>query len=117
MSTQPTPSLDILYRILVQTARNQRYMHYEDISTEYERITRVFHHPHGSWDHPPVEINNVLSKNGLPALSAVVVLKLGTPGGQVIPGGGFWGSCSSVPKRPANEFQRLAEWSRILGDV
>jgi hypothetical protein len=117
MSTQPTPGLDILYRILVQTARNQRYMHYEDVSAEYQRITGVFHHPHGSWDRPLGEINHILHSNGLPALSAVVVLKPDPPGGQVAPGGGFWGSCPGVPIRPRNDLQRLAEWSRILAEV
>src|SRR3954453_17759023 len=117
MSTHPTPSLNILYRILVETARRQGYMHYEDLSSEYERITGVFHHPHGSWDHPLGEINHILHRNGLPALSAVVVLKPDPPGAQVAPGSGFWGSCPSVPARPRNDLQRLAEWSRILRDV
>lgn len=120
MSTQPPPDIQILYRILVSTARRHNTMFYEDVSTAYERETGIWYHFHGTWDEPLGEINTILSQQQprLPALSAVVVKKPG-PGvmEQPLPGGRFWGCCVTVPERPRSRDRQIEVWSGILNEV
>jgi NAD(P)-dependent dehydrogenase (short-subunit alcohol dehydrogenase family) len=53
-----------------------------------------------------------LAAPDLPALSGVVVLD-----GLGEPGGGFWGGSPNVPRRPANDVARIAEYGRIMRGV
>jgi hypothetical protein len=104
--------LGVLYTILVGVARRGGQIAYGQLSREYHAATGEWHEPHGSCDNPLGELNQRLAGQGWPALSAVVVLD-----GLFEPGGGFWGSGPNVPRRPANDMARIAEYSRILVDV
>jgi hypothetical protein len=107
--------LDILYQILADVARQRPggQITYGDLSRTYHASTGDWHEPHGSWDNPLGELNQRLNGLGWPALSAVVVVD--DPRRE--PGSGFWGSSPNVPRRPANDLARIAEYGRILGDV
>ncbi|HUY89912.1 MAG TPA: hypothetical protein VMV10_14345 [Pirellulales bacterium] len=117
MSIQARPDLDILYRILVRTAQNQKTMSYEDLSNEYQRETGAWYHYHGTWDRPLGELNNRLyAAQRFPPLSAVVTYKPQT-GEELIPGDGFWGSAPNVPERPRSSDRRQEVWAEILNRV
>ena len=104
--------LEALYAILVQAARCKGQITYSELSNAYLEATGDWHEPHGSWDAPLGEINVATHSAGLPALSAVVVLKESRE-----PGGLFWGSSPNVPAKPSNEVARIALYGQILGQV
>jgi len=102
-------NLDDLYAILATVARNQDQITYGDLSQRYFDRTEDWHEPHGSWDEPLGELNQMLLTLRWPPLSAVVVLQdIGEPGGR------FWDQPPDVPPRPANDITRIGEYSRIL---
>ncbi len=108
-----TPNLDDLYVVLRAWALAKQRRTYTELSHQYQARTGHWFEPHGSWDRPLGALNQRLhSAIGAPALSALVVLKdVGEPGAA------FWGCAPNVPPRPRSEIDRLAEWSRIVGDV
>ena len=118
MTAQPPPDLEVLYRILVQTARRRTTMSYEDVSHAYEQRMGIWYHYHGTWDEPLGQINNIVYERvpTLPALSAVVIKKP-PDHKQGMPGGAFWGCCPSVPNQPRNTLRRIEVWSQILNDI
>jgi len=102
----------LLYPILASVAAAQDLIEYSALSRRYERVTGENHDPHGSRDYPLGELNRRLHAAGLPALSAVVVLR-----GTQEPGGGFWGSSPGVPARPKSDEDRIAAFADILQRV
>lgn len=105
-------SIDTVYNILKSWAANQTPRTYTDLSTAYEGETGEWYEPHGSWDAPLGELNNLLANAGAPAISALVILK-----DKNEPGGNFWGCAPNVPCRPKDELTRLSEWKKILDEV
>src|SRR5215207_8316490 len=104
--------LQALYAILVQVARRRGQITYTDLSNAYQEAAGEWHEPHGSWDGPLGEVNVAAHSAGLPALSAVVVLKETRE-----PGGLFWGSSPGVPVKPRDEVTRIGLYGQILGRV
>ena len=101
-----------LYAILAAVARRRGQITYTELSEAYGGATGDWIEPHGGWDDPLGDLNQRLTAAGRPAMSAVVVLN-----DTREPGGGFWESCASVPRRPSNNLNRIAEYGRILGGV
>ena len=114
MALPPTPDINVVYEILRSwaTARKVQVKPYGDLSREYQQSTGVWLEPHGTWDAPLGAINQRLAKQGLPAISALVVLK---EKGE--PGGAFWWCAPNVPPRPKGDVERVAEWSRFVKEV
>ena len=106
------PNIDDLYAVLRQWALEGAPKSYTDLSHAYRARTGDWFEPHGSWDKPLGELNNRLDAVGAPALSALVILQEANE-----PGGKFWGCAPNVPRRPANDIDRLTEWSRIVREV
>lgn len=111
-TTHMKPSIDTVYKILKSWAINNTPRPYTDLSTEYESETGEWYEPHGSWDAPLGELNNILANTDAPAISALVILK-----DKNEPGGNFWGCAPNVPSRPKDELTRLSEWKKILDEV
>jgi len=91
---------EALYAILAAVARNRNngLLTYGQLSQQYLAATGDWHEPHGSWDAPLGQLNQMLNAVRWPPLSAVVVLQ--TPdGGFGEPGGGFWESSPNIPAR------------------
>jgi hypothetical protein len=104
--------LEVLYSILAEVARNQGQITYGQLSQRYLDLTQDWHEPHGSWDAPLGQLNQLLDTIRWPPLSAVVVLQdIREPGGR------FWESCPNIPARPSNDIERIALYGRLLGDV
>ena len=103
--------LDEVFDLLKHVARDRTLVTYTQLSERYRDRKGVWHEPHGTWDRPLGEINLRLQKRHLPPLSAVVVL-----GGEMEPGGGFWGF-AGVPPRPRDSLQRRQVHSEILNQV
>ncbi|MBI9047248.1 MAG: hypothetical protein JEZ06_22365 [Anaerolineaceae bacterium] len=106
------PSIDIVYKILKVWAKQETPKSYSDLSDAYQIKTGEWHKPHGSWDRPLGQLNNVLANAGAPAISALVILKIANE-----PGGNFWGCAPNVPERPKDTIARLSEWKKILDDI
>ena len=106
------PNIDQIYAVLRRWAADGRPQTYGDLSREYLARTGEWFEPHGSWDTSLGDLNKQLASAGMPALSALVILK-----GAKEPGGGFWGCAANVPNRPKGVDQRIAEWNRILNEV
>ena len=105
--------LQVLYGLLVDVSRRPRpQLYYAELSAEYERLTGEYFEPHGSWHEPLGEINRRVYSSGLPALSAVVVLR-----DTDEPGHGFWGSAPQVPAFRADPVERIATYAEILRAV
>jgi hypothetical protein len=102
---------DALYVILAVVAHHDQ-LTYSELSHRYYDATQDWHEPHGSWDEPLGQLNQMLHAVHWPPLSAVVVLQ-GTGG----PGGGFWESSPNIPAQPADDVQRIALYAQILGQV
>ena len=98
------PSIDITYEILKEWAIQRKPKSYSDLSESYK--------PHGSWDMPLGQLNNILAKTGAPAITALVILK-----GANEPGGNFWGCAPNVPERPKDAMVRILEWNKILNKI
>jgi len=106
------PDIDHVYAVLCQWARVGKPQTYTQLSHDYHARTGNWFEPHGSWDVPLGELNNLLASFGAPALSALVILQEANE-----PGAGFWGCASNVPQRPRNDIQRLTEWHAIIQAV
>lgn len=107
---------EAIYAILAEVARNQGQLTYTDLSRRYYGATGDWLEPHGSWDVPLGQLNQMLHDVKWPALSAVVVLQAQGGGcGEV--GGGFWESSPNVPARPANNWNRIELYVEILAEV
>ena len=108
------PDVGHLYAVLRQwvAAGNARPQTYTQLSHDYHDRTGEWFEPHGSWDAPLGELNNILAAAGAPALSALVILNETKE-----PGDRFWGCAPNVPPRPKKEIDRLTEWSRIVADI
>ena len=106
------PDVGNVYVVLRQWAAAGKPQTYKQLSLDYHTRTGEWFEPHGSWEAPLGELNNLLALAGAPALSALVVLQ-----DTKEPGDGFWGCASNVPSRPKKDIDRLAEWSRIVSDV
>lgn len=106
------PDVRHLYAVLRQWAIEGKPRTYTQLSNSYHALTGIWFEPHGSWDAPLGELNELLALAGAPALSALVVLQETSE-----PGDGFWGSASNVPLRPRKDIDRLSEWSRIAAAV
>ncbi|MDD4962823.1 MAG: hypothetical protein PHI11_02765 [Gallionella sp.] len=106
------PDVVHVYAVLRQWATAGKPQTYKQLSLDYRARTDVWFEPHGSWEAPLGELNNLLASAGAPALSALVVLQE-----KKEPGDGFWGCASNVPSRPKKDIDRLAEWSRIVAAV
>lgn len=107
-------NISMLYEILREVVRqgnideNKGLITYGDVSKEYEILTGVNHSPHGTWDVPLGQINNICNNHGLPPISAVVVLS-----DTHVPGNGFWGCAPNVPNKPLDENEALSTWLDI----
>lgn len=106
------PDVGHLYAVLRQWAAAKKPQTYTQLSHDYHAKAGEWFEPHGSWDAPLGELNNLLATVGAPALSALVIRQETSE-----PGDGFWGCASNVPPRPKKDIDRLAEWSRIVKDV
>lgn len=106
------PDVSHLYVVLRQWAVAKKPQTYTQLSHEYYKKTGVWFEPHGSWDAPLGELNNLLASASAPAISALVVLQETKE-----PGDGFWGCASNVPSRPKKDIDRLAVWSHIVKNV
>ena len=106
------PDIDAVYSVLRSWALGKTVKTYTDLSNEYRKATGVWFEPYRSWDAPLGTVNRHMAGVGLPAISALVVLK---EKGE--PGGAFWGCAPNVPAKPKGEIERLAEWQRIVKDV
>lgn len=106
------PDVGHLYTVLRQWAVAKNRQTYMQLSHDYHKQTGVWFEPHGNWDTPLGDLNNLLASVGAPALSALVVLQETKE-----PGDGFWGCASNAPSRPKNDIDRLAVWSLIVKDV
>lgn len=98
--------LNVLFAILSEVARSRMQITYGELSQRYFEETEDWHEPHGTWDEPLGELNRLVHANGLPAISAVVVLQ-----DTREPGGKFWGSSPNVPRRPTDDVRRIAAYS------
>jgi hypothetical protein len=105
-------NFDALYAILAEVARNHGQLTYGQLSQRYFDATGDWHEPHGSWDAPLGQLNQMLHAVRWPALSAVVVLQATNE-----PGGGFWESSPNIPPAPANALARTALYGQILTQV
>lgn len=108
------PDVGHVYAVLRKwvVTGNARPQPYSQLSHDYHALTGEWFEPHGSWDAPLGELNNLLASVGAPAISALVILN-----DTKEPGGGFWGCAPNVPPRPKKEIDRLTVWSRIVGDI
>ena len=108
------PDVGHLYEVLRQwaTVGKGAPQTYTQLSQDYKARTGEWFEPHGSWDAPLGELNQLLASIGAPALSALVVLQETRE-----PGDGFWGCASNVPSRPKKNIDRLAEWSGIVSKI
>lgn len=108
------PDIAHVYAVLRQwaTVGKGRPQTYTQLSHDYQARTGEWFEPHGSWDAPLGELNQLLASAGAPALSALVVLQETKE-----PGEGFWGCASNVPSRPKKDIDRLTEWSRIVSAI
>lgn len=108
------PDVGHVYAVLRKwvVAGNARPQTYSQLSHDYGALTGEWFEPHGSWDAPLGELNNLLASIGAPALSALVILN-----DTKEPGDGFWGCAPNVPPRPKREIDRLTVWSGIVGDI
>jgi hypothetical protein len=106
------PNLDVLYQILLRTARRPTTMTYKEVSDAYSTETGGDWRGPRTWGHSLGQINAKLHRVGCPAISAVVVSA--TDG---LPGYGFWDCCPSVPKKPSNPSDATRVWSTILDKV
>jgi len=104
--------LDALYAVLVPVARRQSQLTYAELSQAYYDRTQDWHEPHGTWDIPLGQLNQMLHAVRWPPLSAVVVLQ-----DTREPGGGFWESSPNIPARPADDLARIALYGQILRRV
>jgi hypothetical protein len=111
MATTTRPDLEVLYAILRTVASRHALITYGDLSQSYLAATGVWFEPRGSWDDPLGDLNDRLDRQGLPPLSAVVVLSETRE-----PGGGFW-KCPSVGKRPPGKDERSQRWSGLVKQV
>lgn len=113
MSAANRPDLGILFLTLRDVARQKGLVTCGELSHRYREKTGLWFEPQGAWDDPLGELNAVLDRHGMPALSAVVVLK-----GQqeIMPGEGFW-SCPSVGPRPTDPEGRFSRWYEVLNKV
>lgn len=109
-------NFDAIYAVLAAVARDATLLTYGDLSNRYRDETGDWHEPHGSWDVPLGQLNQMLDASGWPPLSAVVVLRAGG-GGFGEPGGGFWESSPNIPARPADADTRTAQWGQLLNEV
>ena len=104
-------SLEVLYDILTKWAGDRTAKTYSELSNEYHTETTMWLEPHGSWDKPLGELANILSNAGMPALTALVVLK-----GKNEPGADFWGCAPNVPNKPTDEMVKIEEWLRMTNE-
>ncbi|MUI53406.1 hypothetical protein GNP86_04955 [Aliivibrio fischeri] len=109
MERSMSADVNIIYKILCLWGKPKTYA---DLSSDYKRHTNEWYSPH-SWEKLLNELNIILSQNGAPPLSALVV-SLGTNEPKL----SFWaGGASNVPALPNNPLQRTLLWQSLVNDI